>query len=308
MFKSKKLPVAISMPKQALESIFDECDQFDVDETGGRVIGHYKKHEAGYEIQVLGVIGPGPQARRSPTSFFQDGEYQEQVFRSIEEAHPDIEHLGNWHTHHVNGLPTLSSGDKSTYFNIVNHAKHNTDFFYALLVVRKNTGRHPRYDVKHYFFRRNDKVIYEIPHTEVQIVEAPIVWPSSREHVSSRTRTSADENSSNLERTKDQEFFSEFYPHLKALFSKSLGVLYWKGKLALVDGSHAEIVAMEYVGDGVPFYSITASGNAPELGAVSAGYQERRFRAARHAVLHLERDINQSLYHGERTRHEHRHS
>src|SRR5260370_40320475 len=129
MFKSRKPAFSISIVSGALDSIFDECDRFDVDETGGRIIGTYHKRGSRYEIRVLGVLGPGPKARRSPTSFFQDGEYQEGLFRSMEEKYPEIEHLGNWHTHHVNGLATLSGGDKTTYQNTVNHDKHNTDFF-----------------------------------------------------------------------------------------------------------------------------------------------------------------------------------
>ena len=59
-------------------------------------------------IQAKGVIEPGPNARRTRTSFFQDGDHQTEVFRRIEAEDPSIEHLGNWHTHHVNGYPTLS--------------------------------------------------------------------------------------------------------------------------------------------------------------------------------------------------------
>jgi hypothetical protein len=81
MFRSKQPKVEISMPRKALEAIFDECDRYDVDETGGRIIGMYKKKGRDYQIDVLGIIGPGPNARRTPTSFFQDGEYQEHVFR-----------------------------------------------------------------------------------------------------------------------------------------------------------------------------------------------------------------------------------
>src|SRR5438094_287170 len=132
MFRSRKSTVSISIARGALESIFDECDKYDIDETGGRLIGTYQRKGTQYDIQVLGVLEPGPNAQRSQTSFFQDGEYQERLFRSIEESHPNIEHLGNWHTHHVNGYLTLSGGDKTTYFKIVNHEKHNTDFFYAL--------------------------------------------------------------------------------------------------------------------------------------------------------------------------------
>ena len=82
-----------------------------------------------------GVIEPGPEARRTRTSFFQDGDYQTEVFRRLEEQDPAIEHLGYWHTHHVNGYPRLSGGDVATYRRIVNHELQNLDFFYALLVT-----------------------------------------------------------------------------------------------------------------------------------------------------------------------------
>jgi len=83
---------------------------------GGRLLETYRHENGRYYIEVKGVLEPGPKAERSPTFFLQDGEYQERLFRSIEASHPDIEHLGNWHTHHVNGYPTLSGGDKMTYF------------------------------------------------------------------------------------------------------------------------------------------------------------------------------------------------
>src|SRR5215212_1779093 len=136
MFRTRKPDVSVSIAEKALESIFDECDRYDTHETGGRLIGTYRKKGSLYDINVNGVIGPGPNARRTATSFFQDGRYQEEVFRSLEEKHPELEHLGNWHTHHVNGYPTLSGGDQETYFKTVNHRQHNTDFFYALLIVR----------------------------------------------------------------------------------------------------------------------------------------------------------------------------
>jgi hypothetical protein len=299
MFKSKKSTFSVSMARGALESIFDECDQYDSDETGGRLIGSYRQKGAEYGIEVLGVIAPGPNAQRSPTSFFQDGEYQEKIFRSIEENHPNIRHLGNWHTHHVNGYPTLSGGDKTTYFKTVNHEKHNTDFFYALLVVRRNPGGNSRYEVKHYFFRRNDDTIYEVPAAHVRLVDAPALGPREVERTSSPSgslQPSSQQDVPNPERAKDQDFFSEFYPNLKALFSKSAAALYWKGPLALVDGSHTDVVAMENSGDRAPFYLIATASENSILADVSASYKERQFRSARHAVLHLKDDLNRALY------------
>jgi hypothetical protein len=291
MFRSKRPQFSVTIARAALESIFDECDQYDSHETGGRLIGTYQKKGAHYTVQLSGVLGPGPAAQRSATSFFQDGDYQERIFRQIEQEHPNIEHLGNWHTHHVNGLATLSGGDHATYQRIVNHDKHNTDFFYALLVVRKNHGRDPRYDVRHYFFRRNDERVYETSPTQVQIVDAPILWPVTNGQSPSPSASaypSAHHTQPNVERAKDQEFFSDFYPNLKASFSESVQALYWKGAVTLIDGSHVKVLTMENSGNGYVFYSITAGSGEPALAEVLSAYSERQFRSARHAVLHLQ--------------------
>ena len=226
-----------------------------------------------YDIQVKGVLEAGPNAERSPTYFFQDGDHQEKLFRAIEASHPDIEHLGNWHTHHVNGYPTLSGGDKTTYFKTVNHDKHNTDFFYALLVVSKNRRGNPRYAIKHFIFRRGDDTIYEIPDAVTTWCGSSALPTAPGRHDGTR-RTfppARHEPGANPERAKDQEFFSEFYPGLKALFSKNIGAPYWKGPLPLVDGSHAEVVAMENAEGGAPSYSIATSSRirrSPTTGAV----------------------------------------
>jgi hypothetical protein len=296
MFRSKNPKVAILFPRKAMEAVFNECDKYDLDETGGRIIGTYQKKGKEYEISVLGIIDPGPNARRSPTSFFQDGEYQERVFREVEKAHPDLEHLGNWHTHHVNGLATLSSGDRATYHRIVNHDKHNTDFFYALLVVRKTPHCDQRYEVKHHVIFRNDDTIYDIPSSQVFIVETPSQHAASGHAVQfgSCARTRDLEATTNLERVKDQEFFSDFYSTIKPGFSKTLGALYWKGSVNLIDGSRTEVLVMESADGDSPSYSITIPGPNPPN--VINNYRDRKFRSARHAVLHLEKDMNHEIY------------
>jgi hypothetical protein len=303
LFRSKKPAFSISITRGALESVFDECDRYNVDETGGRLLGTYRHDNGRYDIEVKGVLEPGPNAQRSPTYFLQDGDHQEKLFRAIEADHPEIEHLGNWHTHHVNGLSTLSGGDKTTYFKTVNHEKHNTDFFYALLVVSKNRGGNPRYAVKHFIFRRGDDAIYEIPAKDVRLVEAPPLRPRGtveRAEPRDPPPQHGRPDAPNSERAKDQEFFSEFYPGLKALLSKDSGAPYWKGSLPLVDGSRADVVAMEDIDDRARSYSIATSCKNPVIADILAQYKERQFRSARHAVLHLERDLNQALFRGKK--------
>ena len=73
---------------------------------------------------------------------------------------------------------------------------------------------------------------------------------------------------------------------------------YWKGPLPLVDGSLAEVVTMEDSADLARSYSIATSCKNPAIADILAQYKERKFRSARHAVLHFERDLNQALYRG----------
>jgi hypothetical protein len=311
MFKSKHRAHKITVAKGTLESIFDECDLYDSHETGGRLVGSYRKVGDHYEIHLHGVIGPGPQAQRTAVSFFQDGDYQENVFRKIEEQHPEVEHLGNWHTHHCNGLATLSRGDHETYHRTVNHVKHNTDFFYALLVVQKNHGGQQRYQIKHFIFHRNSSHVDEVPHSHVHVVNAPVWWAGNAEAAATKHDASRHHSppapaadpavphapASNAERVKDQQFFSDFHPHLKALFSKSLGAFYWKGPMALIDGSQVELLVMENPGEGAPTYSIMLkSPKAAALSEVLDLYQDLQFESARRAVMQLRDNLNHLLF------------
>ena len=298
MSKPKRLSVTISIARTALESIFDDCDKFDVDETGGRLLGTYTHDNGRFEIEVTDVLDAGPQAQRSPTFFLQDGEYQERRFREIEAKRPDIEHLGNWHTHHVNGYRTLSGGDRDTYFRTVNHDKHNTDFFYALLVVTRNHRGDPRYTVKHFLFRRGDTDIYEVPASDVHVVDMPTgsVARQSVRTMSSAAETIAPPVAGNIERARDQGFFSEFYPQLKSLMSKETGAVYWKGPVTLVDGSSASVVAVEETNGTDTSYSVAISSSDPAIAEVGHRYRHQQFRSAREALMTLERDLNRALY------------
>jgi len=285
--------VRVVLPERALMEIFDECDRFDQDETGGRVIGSYDQRGDHLTIQVRGVIGPGPNARRTSVSFFQDGEYQEGVFRRLEGTHPSLEHLGNWHTHHVNGLPRLSGGDIDTYRNTVEHPQHNTNFFYALLVVAKHDGEvgPRRYAAKHYLFRRGDRHVYEIAPTHVSIVDEPLLWPTS----TGENDNSVGHPSPRSERAADKEVLRELFAGMHPYSSKRLG-FYWRGPLELADGSRAEVVVVEQEGDsGNLSYSVTLRDPAPTLRPVVARLAEQEFSSARVALVAAERTCNRAL-------------
>lgn len=308
MFKRKKLKdlqVKISICKEILEAIFDECDANNVNETGGRIIGYCSQKSNKLDMKVCGLIGPGPNARKSPTSFFQDGVYQETVFRSIEAEHPALEHLGNWHSHHVNGLNMLSSGDIDTYTKIVNHEKHNTDFFYALLVVAKNhTSNHQeRYLVRHFVFKRGESLIYEIPNTQVNVLKmSPLYIDKIRttEAVPEKETLSNSLVSSQLTvnhiRAKDKEMISEMYPSLKTFFSKQTNSIYWRGEINLIDNSPAELLVLETINEGIPSHSISLGSSSAHLFQCNRLYSNRSFDSAWRAIYSLERDLNREIY------------
>ncbi len=300
MFNFKKPDVEVYISKNALNVIFDECDRYDLDETGGRIIGAYQKKGNKYKIEVQGIIEPGSQVTRSATIFIPDREHQAKIFRMVEEKYPAIEHLGSWHTHHMNGLTTLSSGDRATYQRTVNHHMHNTDFYYALLVIEKKHGSKERYVIRHYFLRRNDDNIYEIPDSKVHITDEPLVWPQTTTPAPDIAKTKARAEVKvkiNEERAKDQEFFEEFHPNLKPLLSKKTNVFYWKGKLDLIGNTCLDALVIESDQDGAWVYSITAANDEGlPIAEILERYKDRAFKSARHAVLSIERDINRELY------------
>ncbi len=294
----KDATVTVSIPSLVLETIFDECDRYDHDETGGRIVGEIRRTaDSPLEVVVTGVIEAGPNARRSSTSFFQDGDYQATIFRQIESATPEVEHLGNWHTHHVNGFPTLSGGDISTYRRIVNHKKHNLDFFYALLVVSRLAGAEAasRYSVKHYILMRGDDSVYEVDPANVVITQDAPVWPLSSKPEPSRTGS----RHSKEVRTRDSAIIPDLFPSLRPYWSKRAGTLYWKGKLELVDGSSVDVTVpeMDSQKDGEAYcYQVLAKNIPSPCVKAYEEFDGRQFGTAAQAVSAFERALSRSLY------------
>jgi hypothetical protein len=298
--------IRLYLPKAALTTVFDECDGFDQDETGGRVIGTFEERRGKLAIHVTGIIEAGPQARRSAVSFFQDGDYQEQVFRKIEDHHREIEHLGNWHTHHVNGLQNLSGGDVETYYKTVNHRNHNAPFFYALLVTAKHKSSDPlgRYSVKHYVFRRGDERVYELGRDQVEIEDAPLVWPAGAGH--DRDKHDGHPKTPGLrvnpDRAYDKDILSEFYRGVRPFSSEKLG-MYWRGPLELLDGSSVEVVVVEDSASANPTYSVTLRSVPASLKSIAEELANVEFPSARTALITAERSCNRELYRQHREPH-----
>ena len=301
MKNSRECPaVRVEIARAVLESVFEECDRHDHEETGGRVIGHFAMDGDSVVIQARGVIEPGPNARRTRTSFFQDGDHQTEVFRRVEAEDPSIEHLGNWHTHHVNGYPTLSGGDRATYRRIVNHELHNLDFFYALLVTHRNDGRRglDRYGVRHYVLFRGDDAVHEIAPADVKVTDDRAISPkddlaSTNVHGDDGVEGGRTPRPGSVEvRAHDQVVLGVLFPSLEPRLSSSTGTLFWKGQLPLVDGSTIDLKVAEIEDDGrLVYYAVVSptSGKVAELCGKS-------FESAAHAARALELQMNREIY------------
>ena len=278
--------------------MFQECDRYDRDETGGRVVGHFSMDSLTLVVRVVGVIEPGPNARRTSTSFFQDGDYQTEVFRRLEVKDPSLEHLGNWHTHHVNGYPTLSPGDLATYRRIVNHELHNTDFFYALLVTQRNEGRTglERYAVRHYVFFRGEDAVHEVGSGNVRLTDEPRLWPRHDGVSESPPRSDAGQASGTRGvlgiRAHDHSVLRILCPSFEPRLTAESGTFFWKGSLSLVDGSAIDVRVVEVQGeDGLHYYPILS-----KVSDEVAKLCETPFRSAGEAVRTLELRINRQIY------------
>ena len=216
------------------------------------------------------------------------------------------------HTHHVNGLQTLSGGDITTYGKTVNHPNQNTPFFYALLVVRKNKTKDPleRYTIKHFIFRRHDNDFYEIPSRQVEIVDTPLVWPlenamaikhskDAPKHSERTIKDSAHSPVANLgarpERVYDRDILKEFFQDVHPFTSAKLG-FYWRGTIDLLDGSKVQVVLMEDTSLETPRYSLVLRDVPKPLEEVVELLSKQEYQSARVALITAERFCNRLLY------------
>ena len=287
--------VRVEVAGTALEKIFEECDRHDSDETGGRLVGHFALERNTLVVRARGVIEPGPKARRTRTSFFQDGDYQTEVFRRIEAEDPTVEHLGNWHTHHVNGYPRLSAGDVATYRRIVNHELHNLDFFYALLVTSRRGEKSglDRYTVRHYVLFRGDSRVYEVDPGDVQVTDEAPIWPKDAAGAGDEPEIDLERaNRAVAVRARDQQVLGIMYPSLRPRLSTQSETFYWKGPLQLIDGTEAELRVLEVEDDAGLAYYPRVSPALAEAGELC----ETSFGSASEAVRALELTLNRAIY------------
>ncbi len=169
------LQIQVGLDRQVLSFITNELSKNPNVEEGGKYVGYLlpasdsRLQGCGFDsnVQVMVItdfLPSGPNAVRSAVELQPDGEYQEKLFRRVEKMDREIEHVGTWHSHHCNGLQTLSSGDLAGYLRTVNRAEYRLDYFLASLVTRlpQGTGDHGWID--HYLFVRGNEEYYKINH------------------------------------------------------------------------------------------------------------------------------------------------
>ena len=104
---------------RALARLQAEADTFAPLETGGVLLGYQSPDET--ETVVTDVVGGGPGAERTRTSFVPDHDYQEsEIARIYEASGRCTTYLGDWHTH-PGGTCAISRTDKKTLRTIAHH-------------------------------------------------------------------------------------------------------------------------------------------------------------------------------------------
>jgi hypothetical protein len=165
--------VQIGMDRQVLSFIAAALVKDPNVEEGGKFVGHVlassdpRLRELHFDpefpaILICDFLPSGPKATRTAVELQPDGEYQETLFRQLERIDHEIEHVGTWHSHHCNGLQTLSSGDVAGYFRTVNRPEYRLNYFLASLVTRVPEKVEEHGWIAHYLFVRSDEECYKV--------------------------------------------------------------------------------------------------------------------------------------------------
>ena len=180
----REISVQIAFDRRVLEYIRAELAKSPTAEEGGKYVG-YLLPEGSSNLGTVGLergrpglvvtdfLPSGPNAVRTAVELQPDGEYQEGLFRQLERLDSEIEHLGTWHSHHCNGLQTLSGGDVDGYYRTVNRPAYRPDCFLASLVTRMPTGTDDVGWIEHFLFVRGRREHHQVTDS-IQIVD----WPS----------------------------------------------------------------------------------------------------------------------------------
>ena len=194
----------VIIPRQVADRFTAEIRGNPRVEVGGKYLGHIrgngryrtlaKRQEAlrsGLTFEVTDYLEDGPDAERTGTFHRGDAEWQTQEFRRREQQDPELEQLGSWHSHHPNGLGTLSAGDIRGYKATVNDRGHNHDFFFVSLGVDQGGFA----TAKHYLFIRGDDEPHKLALDDIMIVDGESDRQASSEDEQRRVEMSGQRQS-----------------------------------------------------------------------------------------------------------------
>ena len=165
--------IQFGMDRRVLSYMTSELTKNPHVEEGGKYIGYLlptsdsRLEQLGFDASVEAIVisdflPSGPNAKRTSIELQPDGEYQERLFRQIEQIDRDVEHVGTWHSHHCNGLRTLSSGDVRGYLRTVNRPEYRLNYFLASLITRLPRAAGDRDWLNHYLFVRGEKEYHKV--------------------------------------------------------------------------------------------------------------------------------------------------
>lgn len=166
--KMQQSNVSIDVPRSIIERIRKTISKSNVEE-GGKFLGNIETNGQDIHVNVNTFIDSGPGVSKSQTHIVPDGEYQETIYRLVEFLDPSIEHIGTWHSHHCNGLESLSEGDVRGYYESVNHRHYNGDYFLVMLVV---STKGLSLDYRLYLFIRGRQEYMELDPTQTVSITA----------------------------------------------------------------------------------------------------------------------------------------
>ena len=107
-----------------------EADRAHPLETGGVLIGYATRNG----LVVERIVGPGPMATATRTSFLPDTAFQQSELNRIYQLSAGKEtYLGDWHSH-PDGVPARPSQDDEILLNTV-HRKMSVEGLPALMVI-----------------------------------------------------------------------------------------------------------------------------------------------------------------------------
>jgi hypothetical protein len=168
-------------------------------EEGGKYVGYILKNgdpllesigsRAKRAIAIVDFLPSGPNAVRTAVELMPDGPYQEVLFRELEKRDAEIEHVGTWHSHHCNGLRTLSDGDVEGYLRTVNHRAYRPDFFVASLVTGIPNAVEDAGWIDHFLFVRGETGHHKITDA-VRVVDLVSPFGALTGHSSTRREAS----------------------------------------------------------------------------------------------------------------------